>query len=41
MAMPIKILIGVENVIFGQGLASMGGSDGISKSELKTYPRPG
>ena len=35
MAMPIRILVGTENVIFGEGLASMGGSDGVQKAELK------
>lgn len=34
MAMPLRIVVGVENVIFGQGLTSFGGGDGLRRADL-------
>ncbi|KIV91067.1 hypothetical protein PV10_05652 [Exophiala mesophila] len=34
MAMPLRIVVGVENVIFGQGLNSLGGGDGLHRDDL-------
>jgi len=34
MAMPIKIMVGTDNVIFGEGLTLLGGSDGLSTADL-------
>lgn len=34
MAMPIRVAVGYDNIIFGEAIPSMGGKDGVTASNV-------